>query len=127
LLQARAKRISFSRSARLTALTKIAKIRSLQTTHLPELFSHFPTASIVTADTEQVKRGKPHPDIFLYAAETLGVKTDEDRARTLVFEDGIPGVKAAVAAGMPGESACLSQSRTLMRFRQWFGYQTKAY
>jgi len=73
----------------------------LKTTHLPELFSHFPTASIVTADTEQVKRGKPHPDIFLYAAETLGIETDEDRARTLVFEDGIPGVEAAVAAGMP--------------------------
>ena len=79
-----------------------------QTTHLPELFSHFPKASIVTADTEQVKRGKPHPDIFLYAAETLGISTDEERARTLVFEDGIPGVKAAVAAGMPGRSSSVA-------------------
>ncbi|KAK9898284.1 HAD-like protein [Cystobasidium minutum MCA 4210] len=73
----------------------------LKTSHLPELFTHFPKASIVTADTEHVKRGKPHPDIFLYAAETLNITSEEDRARTLVFEDGIPGVKAAVAAGMP--------------------------
>jgi len=38
----------------------------------------------VTADTEQVKKGKPNPDIFLYAAETLGIKTDEERAKVLV-------------------------------------------
>ncbi|CAD6575292.1 MAG: hypothetical protein CYPHOPRED_005672 [Cyphobasidiales sp. Tagirdzhanova-0007] len=72
----------------------------LKTSHLPELFTHFPKASIVTADTEQVKKGKPHPDIFLYAAETIGVFDANARAKTLVFEDGIPGVKAARAAGM---------------------------
>lgn len=41
-------------------------------------------------------RGKPHPDPFLYAAAQLGV----DPSRCLVFEDGNPGVQAAVAAGM---------------------------
>jgi HAD superfamily hydrolase (TIGR01509 family) len=41
-------------------------------------------------------RGKPYPDPFLYAAERLGV----DPSRCLVFEDGNPGVQAAVAAGM---------------------------
>jgi len=71
-----------------------------KSTHLPELFSHFPKASIVTADTEAVERGKPHPDIFLYAAETLKITEPEQRAKVLVFEDGIPGVKAARAAGM---------------------------
>lgn len=44
----------------------------------------------------RVERGKPHPDIFLHAAETLGV----DPARALVIEDSEAGVTAGVAAGM---------------------------
>jgi len=43
-----------------------------------------------------VKRGKPHPDLFLHAAREL----DADPARTLVIEDSAPGVQAGVAAGM---------------------------
>ena len=44
----------------------------------------------------QVARGKPHPDIFLYAAEQM--RTDPREA--LVIEDSIGGVEAAVSAGM---------------------------
>jgi len=43
-----------------------------------------------------VAHGKPHPDIFLYAAERLGVEP----ARCLVLEDSVNGVKAGLAAGM---------------------------
>lgn len=43
-----------------------------------------------------VARGKPAPDMFLLAAERLGVKPE----RCLVFEDGLLGIKAADAAGM---------------------------
>ncbi|KQP46733.1 haloacid dehalogenase [Brevundimonas sp. Leaf280] len=43
-----------------------------------------------------VERGKPHPDIFLYAAHAMGV----DPARVLVIEDSEAGVTAGVAAGM---------------------------
>ncbi len=43
-----------------------------------------------------VAHGKPHPDIFLYAAERIGV----DPARCLVLEDSVNGVKAGLAAGM---------------------------
>ncbi|MBN9464419.1 HAD-IA family hydrolase [Brevundimonas sp.] len=43
-----------------------------------------------------VERGKPHPDLFLHAAHSLGV----DPARTLVIEDSEAGVTAGVAAGM---------------------------
>ena len=43
-----------------------------------------------------VARGKPHPDIFLYAAEQIGVAPE----RCLVIEDSANGVLAARAAGM---------------------------
>ncbi len=43
-----------------------------------------------------VKRGKPAPDLFLYAANSLGV----DPANCLVIEDSQPGISAAKSAGM---------------------------
>jgi HAD superfamily hydrolase (TIGR01509 family) len=42
-----------------------------------------------------VARGKPHPDIFLYAAAKLGI----DPAGCVVIEDSIGGVTAGRAAG----------------------------
>lgn len=42
------------------------------------------------------KRGKPFPDPFLAAANMLGVAPET----CMVFEDGQPGVDAAIAAGM---------------------------
>ncbi|MEU9856219.1 HAD family hydrolase [Streptomyces sp. NPDC047974] len=43
-----------------------------------------------------VARGKPAPDLFLYAARRMGV----DPAACAVVEDSAPGVEAARAAGM---------------------------
>lgn len=43
-----------------------------------------------------VARAKPHPDIFLHAAEALGVPAD----RCLAIEDSVNGVLSARAAGM---------------------------
>ncbi|MFJ7266813.1 HAD family hydrolase [Streptomyces sp. NPDC099050] len=40
--------------------------------------------------------GEPAPDLFLYAAQRMGV----DPAACAVVEDGRPGVQAARAAGM---------------------------
>ena len=40
--------------------------------------------------------GKPSPQPFLFAAQNLGVNPD----KCLVYEDGIPGVEGAKAAGM---------------------------
>lgn len=45
---------------------------------------------------ERVKHGKPAPDMFLLAAELMGVPPSE----CLVFEDGQSGLDAAKAAGM---------------------------
>jgi HAD superfamily hydrolase (TIGR01509 family) len=50
----------------------------------------------------QVARGKPHPDIFLHAAKTLGVAP----AQTIVLEDSVMGVRAGVAAGMRTIGIC---------------------
>jgi HAD superfamily hydrolase (TIGR01509 family) len=44
---------------------------------------------------QDMKRSKPEPDIFLKAAEEIGV----DPKNCYVFEDGINGVKAGIAAG----------------------------
>jgi HAD superfamily hydrolase (TIGR01509 family) len=43
-----------------------------------------------------VARGKPAPDLLLYAAERMGVAP----ADCVVIEDSVPGVRAGIAAGM---------------------------
>lgn len=66
-----------------------------------DLRRHF-DAVVGAAD---VKRGKPHPDVFLKAAEKLDVSP----ASCIVFEDAPLGVEAARNAGMP----CVVLSTTL--------------
>lgn len=50
----------------------------------------------VIADGNSVEKTKPAPDLFLYAAEKLGLSPTE----CLVVEDAEAGVEAALAAGM---------------------------
>lgn len=50
----------------------------------------------VIVTTEQVKRGKPYPDMFLEAAHRMSVHPSD----CLVLEDSIAGYEAAKAAGM---------------------------
>ena len=45
---------------------------------------------------DMVERGKPHPDLFLYAASRLQVEP----ASCVVVEDSVSGVQAGIAAGM---------------------------
>jgi beta-phosphoglucomutase len=50
----------------------------------------------VAINGNQVARGKPFPDIYLKAAELLGVPVEA----CVVFEDSYTGVEAGLAAGM---------------------------
>lgn len=69
------------------------------------LWAYFP----VILCANDVQRGKPAPDIFLVAAERLGVPPPH----CLVLEDAVGGVEAAKAAGMK----CLALTTTHPRER----------
>jgi HAD superfamily hydrolase (TIGR01509 family) len=60
---------------------------------LTDLASHF-NDQLYTS--QMVARGKPAPDLFLYAA----AKMQAEPNKTLVIEDSVSGVAAAKAAGM---------------------------
>ncbi|MBQ3460351.1 MAG: HAD family phosphatase [Solobacterium sp.] len=62
--------------------------RNLQNTNTEDFIE------VIVSGTE-LKRGKPEPDIFLTAAEKLGI----DPCECYVFEDAFNGVKAGHAAG----------------------------
>lgn len=94
--------------------------------HRVGLLEHF--AAVCTR--EDVTRGKPHPDLFLAAAEKLGVRTE----RCLVLEDSYPGVRAAHASGamavmvpdmLPAtdelRALCVAVVRDLHEVRAMFG------
>jgi len=63
--------------------------RALALTGMADLFD-------VVVGGDEVARGKPAPDIFLLAADKLGVAS----AGCVVVEDSGPGVLAGLAAGM---------------------------
>lgn len=55
---------------------------------------------------EEVKQGKPAPDLFLHAAQAMGVAPEN----TLVVEDSLSGIRAALAAGMKPLAYCAPQA-----------------
>ena len=50
----------------------------------------------ILVDVDQVKKGKPDPEIYLLAAKALG----RPPRRCVAVEDSLPGVSSALAAGM---------------------------
>jgi len=74
--------VSNSRMARVTASVRRARLTEI---FGPRVFS-----------AEQVERPKPYPDVYLFAAQQLGVEP----ARCIVVEDSVAGLNAARAAGM---------------------------
>jgi HAD superfamily hydrolase (TIGR01509 family) len=90
--------VEFARRAALTHPVSVASggprtiVRGmLELTGLAPLF---PFDRVITP--EDVAQGKPAPDMFLLAAERMGVPAKN----CLVFEDAEPGMRAAEAAGM---------------------------
>jgi HAD superfamily hydrolase (TIGR01509 family) len=63
---------------------------SIEVTGLKKLFGE----NVFSAD--QVENGKPAPDLYLFAASSLGVMP----ANCIVIEDSTLGIQAAVSAGM---------------------------
>jgi pseudouridine-5'-monophosphatase len=80
----------------------------LKTAHLTDLFSVFPEGLRVLGDDPRIPagRGKPAPDIYLLALETINAAQREKGEseilpeECLVFEDSVPGVEAGRRAGM---------------------------
>lgn len=65
------------------------------TSHLEHLGVRAAFGDKIFSGREHVARGKPEPDIYLHAAEALGV----DIRRTVILEDSPVGVTGAVASG----------------------------
>lgn len=64
--------------------------RALTITHLVHYFTH------CTFTASEVDKGKPAPDLFLYAAKKMNVRPEN----CLVIEDSLTGIQAAQAANM---------------------------
>jgi beta-phosphoglucomutase family hydrolase len=75
---------------------------------LGEFFS-----AIVTA--EDVKRGKPDPEVFLTAAQRIGVEPRD----AVVFEDALVGIKAAQAAGMRVVGVATTETKEKLAHADW--------
>ncbi len=76
--------------------------------NLGEFFS-----AIVSA--EDVKRGKPDPEVFLTAAARIGVQP----AGGIVFEDALVGIAAAKAAGMRVVAVATTEPKDELAHADW--------
>lgn len=70
-------------------------------------------AAIVTA--EDVKHGKPDPEVFLTAAKKIGVEP----AAGVVFEDALVGIAAAKAAGMRVVAVATTEPKEKLAHADW--------
>ena len=77
----------------------------IKTKKMKPMFSVFPERNRIVGDDPRIPRGrgKPLPDIYLLALETLNAGEPErpiTPEECLVFEDSVPGVEAGRRAGM---------------------------
>jgi beta-phosphoglucomutase len=62
---------------------------------------------------EEVKKGKPDPEVFLISARKLGLTPTE----CIVFEDSHVGIRAGLAAGMPVIAMATTHTREELKER----------
>jgi pseudouridine 5'-phosphatase len=92
------------------ATSSIRRNYDIKTESMKDMFSVFSEDRVVTGDDDRVPRGrgKPLPDIYLVALETINEhirKTNPEEAEIqpnecICFEDSVPGVEAGRRAGM---------------------------
>ena len=70
-------------------------------------------AAIISA--EDVKRGKPDPEVFLTAAQRIGVEP----ADAIVFEDALVGIAAAKAAGIRVVAVTTTEPKEKLAHADW--------
>jgi len=77
---------------------KLAVASSATAANIEFILSKLPLNNLFDAviDGPRVSKAKPNPDIFLKAAEDMGIRPEN----CVVFEDSLSGVKAGNAAGM---------------------------
>lgn len=97
-------RASGFRLAVATAAPPDNRTFALEGLRLRPLFEH-------VVGAEDVKRGKPFPDLFLAAARALGVEPEA----CVAFEDAIQGIRAARAAGMLAVGVTTTTPAELLR------------
>ena len=85
LLKALDRPVAVASSAPIKKLQRKLEITGLTRLFAPHIYS-----------VDHVSRGKPAPDLFLHAAQALGV----DPVNCAVIEDSVHGIRAAQAAGM---------------------------
>lgn len=67
--------------------------KTMKKIQITRIEKYFPEEKVFTID--MVKNGKPEPDLFLLAAEKMGVKPEN----SVVIEDSIAGLTGAIKAG----------------------------
>jgi beta-phosphoglucomutase family hydrolase len=64
---------------------------------------------------EDVKRGKPDPEVFLTAAQQIGIEPGD----VVVFEDALVGITAAQAAGMRVVAVTTTEPKEKLAHADW--------
>jgi beta-phosphoglucomutase family hydrolase len=73
----------------------------------------------VIVSGEDVRRGKPDPEVFLTAAQRIGVEP----GNAVVFEDALVGIAAAKAAGMRVVAVATTEPKEKLTHADWVANQ----